>query len=540
MIRNQRGISVGGYTEEKDALERIHRITQRVNNIDGYWNGVNIFLSLQSRENEIFAISNDIKRALIEMFQTIARTRRQSLSFLPPNDRPFAADLKQTKASDVEYDKQYDSLFLQIDPTVCDDANFRAILDMAMKSMVLKNLIIHGYGSFYPSGTIGNSSSSGICSNRRREPSLWEHIKFSESLNHLHVSIHGPSDESKDTDYLPKSEDNHELSPLWEAIKRSKSLSSLSVYMYCHADEQENNEDSGTTRQRVEAMSAMKSLSESLKGHPSIRKLKLKYRRDAHQKTLLVPHVTNILESSNLDEFKLDRFAFYVEVEQLIFPMNVFIDSLLKGRANQLEVLGLCNIGLKDFQANELLRHLPDTISVLDLSRNSVADFPTTTCNHNSSQLRELNLWKNPCLYNGNQETLLKLLLSLLMKYPCLVDFGPWDKWQFQTKMLHQNHVESNDARLASVQHLIDQIDTVADQNRCKTRFFPRNEVLAAEPSLWPIILSKGERLVSRDGSHQRRRLLEESSRPSKERQANIIFSILQENVTLIPCNRCQ
>ncbi len=535
-IPNRRGISVGGYTEEKEALEKIDRITKRVENIRGYWSGVNIFLSLQSRDNELVAISKSIRNALIQMFETIANTRNRSLAFLPSSrDEHFAI-----KAYNDNNDKQHDSLFLQIDPTVCDDANFRAMLGTAMKTMVLKDLIVHGYGGFYPRGTIGNCSSLDICGSPPK-PSLWEYIKLSESLNHLHVSVHGPSDESHSYNNHSKI-NNHELSPLWEAVKRNESLSSISMHMYCHADEQENTEDSGTIRQRAEAMWAMKSLAESLNGHPSIRKLKLKYRRDAHQKSLLVPHVTNILEFSNLQELKLDRFVSHVEVEQLTFPVDEFIASLSKGHTNRsnsenhLEVLGLCNIGLKDFQANELLQHLPNTIKSLDLSKNAIVDFPTTTRNHNSSQLKELNLWKNPCLYNGNQETLLELLLSLLMKYPSLIDFGPWDKWQFQTKIVL---AESNDdARYTNLQNLMDRIDAIADQNRCKTRFFPHNKSLVANPSLWPSVLSKTKSLVARDRRHQGKRLLQESLKPAEEREASVIFSILRENVTLICCHR--
>lgn len=542
MIPNRRGISVGGYTEEKEALEKIDRITRRVENIRGYWSGVNIFLSLQSRENELVAISKSITNALIEMFETIANTRERSMAFLPSSrDEHFVADSTHIKAYNANNDKQHDSLFLQIDPTVCDDANFRAILGTAIKTMTLKDLIVHGYGRFYPSGTVGSCSSFEFYDSPSPEPSLCEYIEFSESLNHLHVSVHGPSDESQNDNCLSETS---KLSPLWQAVQRNRSLSSLSIHMYCHADEQENNEESGTVLQRAEAMWTMKSLAESLNGHPSIRKLKLKYRRDAHQKSLLVPHVTNILEFSNLHEFKLDRFASHVEVEQLTFPIDEFIASLSKGHANRsannhLEVLGLCNIGLKDFQANELLRYLPNTIQILDLSKNAIVDFPMTTRNRNSSQLKELNLWKNPCLYNGKQEALLKLLQSLLMKYPCLVDFGPWDKWQFQTKIVHRNLEESNDARYTTLQNLMDRIDAIADQNRCKARFFPQNKVLIANPSLWPSVLSKTKSLVARDGvRHMPRRLLQESSKPAEERQASVIFSILRGNITLIPCSR--
>ena len=405
IVRNQYDIAVGGNTDEEDTLERIDRMTKRLNKVHGYWIGVNISLSLQSHRDGVPPITKRIRSSLIEMFQTIARARRRSLSFLN-----LVTDF--IKTSDAEAGLKPNKLFLRIDPAIRDDENFRAILEVAMKSMVLKDLKINGHGRSYPIGTIGNSLSS------------------------------------------------------------------------------------------------------------------------------------NILESSTLHEFKLERFDSSVGV----VPISGFLDSLSKGHANssnQLEVLGLYDVGISDIQANELLRHLPDTIRVLDLSKNEIEGIPTTTHIHHSSQLRELNLGANPCLCFDKMKKMedkLKNLKSLLIKFPCLVDLGPYEEWGMQ---FYRGHLRSrrplsfqlSDAKImSSQQHLIDQIHTVADQNRCKTRFSPMNKILATEQLLWPHVFGKTESWLSRDGTYEGPRVLEESKRSSKERQASIIFSILQENATLIAC----
>eukprot|EP00533_Pseudo-nitzschia_delicatissima_P006305 CAMPEP_0116110684 /NCGR_PEP_ID=MMETSP0327-20121206/18040_1 /TAXON_ID=44447 /ORGANISM="Pseudo-nitzschia delicatissima, Strain B596" /LENGTH=217 /DNA_ID=CAMNT_0003603859 /DNA_START=694 /DNA_END=1343 /DNA_ORIENTATION=- len=209
-------------------------------------------------------------------------------------------------------EKHEDKLFLAIGPTICDDDNFRAMIGTAIKIMALTDLKIHGYGKIHPIGTIGNASSEKFENNRQREPSLWDHVESSDSLENLRVSIQGPEvsiqgrqDGSNVNNGFAEKEQY--LPRLWEAIKRNKSLSSLAVHLYCRLPEQQENEERLTMLQRLDTLSTIKALSTSLKGHASIRKLDLRYRRDAHQRTLLVPHVMDILESATLHELKLER-----------------------------------------------------------------------------------------------------------------------------------------------------------------------------------------------------------------------------------------
>ena len=528
MIRPQRSITINSCIETNELLAIIGRFTREFEKPCNSCRGIDIDFSIQSRRRGPFVIPKEITKALTKLFQTIANTRSRILSFT-------TCESMEICGSSGKHD---DKLFLEIGPNICDDDNFRAMIGTAIKTMALTHLKIHGYGNIHPIGTIGNASTEELKKNRQREPSLWDHVESSDSIENLHVSIQGPEvsiqgpgDGSDVNNGFP---DKAQCLPrLWEAIKRNKSLSSLAVHLYCRLPEQVENEERLTMLQRRDTLSTMKSLSTSLKGHSSIRKLALRYRRDAHQRTLLVPHAMDILESATLHEFKLERFFLYVTDEQFGFPMHEFTDALSKRRfgdsKENLKVLALSNIGLTDVQANELLQNLPNSVKVLDLSKNKLEDFPVATNNHNSSQLAELNLWKNPCLYNRDQENSLGLLISLLKNYPCLKDFGPWDKWQFQTQLCYP-HLEHTIG--PSLRNLVARVDVIADQNRCKTRFLQRNSLLAKNPSLWPIILSETMQSLAPARREQRRKLLEASFKPLQERQANVLFSVLRENVS--------
>jgi hypothetical protein len=523
MNRYRRSIAIRSYIAVDEALGAIEHTAKGIHNISTDWSGVDIELSVTSSRREPYAIPREITKAVIMLFRNIENAR---------------------------IGRKNNRLFLEIDPNVRDDINFRTILETAMDTMVLHDLRINRYESSYLGGTIGYSSLFEQCrpNQQRRGPSLWEQVGCSDSLQRLHLSVHR-SDEA-----APRFSENILCLPgLWEAIRRNKSLDSLSLYLFNNVSEATENEDEFTRFQRVEALSTMKALSESLNDHPSIRKLEFQCRRDAHPTTLLVPHVCDILKNSNLHEFKLERFSFYVGVEQTAFPIQKFLEALSNSKKNStkenLEVLRLRNVGLVDCQANELLRCLPNHIQVLDLAQNNLTKFPVPANRSSSSELKELNLWKNPCLYNVEQEPALKHLLSLLQEYPCLDDFGPWDKWQCQMRVplaLQETNTQNRNNgffgrrrkkpknasdRARSIQNIVDEIEAVADQNRCQTRLLPKNLVLFDQPALWPTVLSQTKNTVTRL-PQPRRRLLRESSKPTTQRQASVIFSTLRDNVS--------
>jgi len=540
--RSHASIHIGNHVDEQEALNTINHTTNKFAEISqrrGCWNGVDLELFLCSHGQEVSAVPTSVTKAIVALFWTVASARKQ---FSSPRSN--------------------DRLFLEIGLINRDDANFRNILETAIDILTLRDLKLNDYGSFCPSDSIGYSASCRIqARHQHRGPSLWDHIKSSDSLENIDISIQWPENYVIHAKQSP-SKTIHGLPQLWEAITCNRSMTSLGLHVYGSVVEPLMNEDPTTALQRLEAELAMESLSESLNNHPSIRKLEIRYRRDSHPGTLLIPSVANILEHSNLQELKLERFSFHVSFVRIAFPVEEFIEALLKNTARKgqqqrqpLEVLRLCNVGLIDFQANKLLRCLPDHIRVLDLSKNKIETFPKSHNNHNCSRLQELSLWKNQCLYNTRERELsLECLLSLLKTYPCLRDFGPWDKWQTQITIpsraqpLHywprghmgyivadedeEDDQEDDDEYQNACEQLVKMMEWIADQNRCKIRLLPRKQVLDANPSYWPLLLC-----IQLDSItfHERKlcrgkRLIGESSKPGTERQADVIFSILREN----------
>lgn len=534
MIRARRSITINSYTVEHETLAIIGHITREFENVGDSWRGVDIDFSIQNRRREPYAIPKEITNALVRLFQTIENTRSRIF-----DETMDILDDSRCGGSAVKHD---DKLFLQIGPTICDDENFRAMIGAAIKTMILKDIKVHEYGNFHPKGTIANSLVQLTNEERQQQPSLWDFVASSSSLENIHISVLGLDQDSDINNSVPF--EGHRLPCPWEAIRRNKSLSSLEVHLYCQLCEQQEDEKRLSTIQRLDTLSTMKFLSESLRGHSSIRKLNLRYRRDVHQRTLLVPHATEILESATLHEFKIERFSFYVDNDELGFPMNEFNEALSKCNTNrrvdidsdhlensqqQLEVLEFSNVGITDIQANKLLQCLPNSIKVLDLSKNRLVDFPVVIKNHNSSQLTELVLWKNPCLCNRDQEASLRRILSLLEKYPCLKDLGPWDKCQFQRRVDYPYlKLEVS----PSLRNVVDRVHDTADKNRCQIRSLPSHSLLLANLSLWPLFLSQTRNLLALQSKRQRRKLLEFSSKSIEERQASVIFAFLRESVS--------
>ena len=90
--------------------------------------------------------------------------------------------------------------------------------------------------------------------------------------------------------------------------------------------------------------------------------------------------------------------------------------------------------------------------------------------------------------------------------------------------------------KLVSLLNLMNKIEAIADENRCKARLLSRNNVLFANPSLWPIILSKIKNKIAMAAvaSQAHNRLIKEGSGESMKtahREANTIFSLLRENL---------
>ena len=146
MIRYCCSIAIGSYIDEAETLADITRIAKGFENAGGCWKSTDIELSLMSREHNPYSIPNEITKALINLFRSIANARRRS-SALQSKD-PAATDCTDD-GNRKHYEKRR-RLFLEIDPTIRDDANFRNILEAATDTIVLQDLKTNGYGNFYP------------------------------------------------------------------------------------------------------------------------------------------------------------------------------------------------------------------------------------------------------------------------------------------------------------------------------------------------------------------------------------------------------
>lgn len=112
---------------------------------------------------------------------------------------------------------------------------------------------------------------------------------------------------------------------------------------------------------------------------------------------------------------------------------------------------------------------------------------------------------------------------------PLLKDFGPWDKWQFQTRVDYRyQKLEIS----TSLRNANDRVHATADQNRCQTFFLPWRSVLVENLSLWPIVLSQIPHTLEPKTRDTRRKLMGPSTKSMEERQANVIFAFLRENVS--------
>ena len=145
-IRYCRSIAIGSYIDEAETLADITRIRKGFENAGGCWKSTDIELSLMSHEHNPYSIPNEITKALIKLFQSIASARSRS-SALQSSD-PAATDC--TDDGNRQSDAKRRRLFLEIDPTIRDDANFRNILEAATDTIVLQDLKTNGYGNFYP------------------------------------------------------------------------------------------------------------------------------------------------------------------------------------------------------------------------------------------------------------------------------------------------------------------------------------------------------------------------------------------------------
>jgi len=525
----RRSVSIGSIVNINHALANIIKVTQDFEDT-GVW-FADIELSIVAHRSKNYAIPTEIFKALMKLFRTIINNGKQP--FLCQSDDSSHGDSKAAMGF----------LILELYPNIVDDSNFRGILEAATKALRLHSVILNGYGKCYHRGTVGfyylvpsrdsagNSERQNV-QNQHRGPSLWDHIGSSDSLLNFYVMIHGTVVGGDTISANPEITDG--LPQLWDAVRRNKSLKSLTAYLYC--DDCVNVQPflpELPPENHAEAASAMKSLSESLKGHPSLNKLEIRYRADVEPNSLLVPHLNDIVESTNIADLTLEHFPLYVSRDQYTFPVMELLKSISKGR-RQVKVLRLRNLGLTHELANQLFHHLPDYIQVLDLSNNLIADFPSATYPRRSSELLELNLWKNSCLYNSNQESSLKNILSLLKERPCLADFGPWGRWQCRSRLPRASatsEARDEDLEDANNENLLRLIEVIADQNRCKTRFLPRNKIFRNNPSLWPIAISQIESKIRQHG-YQVKILMGESSQPEKQRQASVIFSLLRDNLS--------
>lgn len=140
MKRYRRLISIGNDVDTSKVLAKVSYVAKMFEDADESW-AVDIDLSITSYQHEPYAIPKDISEAMIKLFRTIANARRR-LSPLwsddglkpekTPGDGPLTIKCRILDNSDGirTGHKKVDRLFLEIHPTIRDDANFRDILEI--------------------------------------------------------------------------------------------------------------------------------------------------------------------------------------------------------------------------------------------------------------------------------------------------------------------------------------------------------------------------------------------------------------------------